>query len=193
MVSIDEFLEGLTASGLMTVEEVHALQVSLPPTDGPISVKALATELVRRGRLTKYQVGRIASGRSAGLVLGKYVIQDKIGEGGMGEVFVAEHRRMKRPVVVKVLPETAMSSAGSVERFQREVEAAAQLSHPNIVTAFDADEENGVHFLVMEHVEGESLGELATRQGPLAMDLALSCAASCHRTRICPCDRDYSP
>ncbi|MCA9122112.1 MAG: Hsp70 family protein [Planctomycetaceae bacterium] len=176
MVSIDEFLEGLTASGLMTVEEVHALQVSLPPTDGPISVKALATELVRRGRLTKYQVGRIASGRSAGLVLGKYVIQDKIGEGGMGEVFVAEHRRMKRPVVVKVLPETAMSSAGSVERFQREVEAAAQLSHPNIVTAFDADEENGVHFLVMEHVEGESLGELATRQGPLAMDLALSCA-----------------
>jgi len=175
VVSVDEFLAGLTQSGLMTVEEVHAFEVSLPPTKDPPSVKAFATELVRRGRLTKYQAGRIATGRPTGLVLGKYVIQDKIGEGGMGEVFVAEHRRMKRPVVVKVLPEAAMASPDSVRRFQREVEAAAQLSHPNIVTSFDADEENGVHFLVMEHVDGESLGELAMRQGPLAIDLALSC------------------
>ena len=167
MVSIDEFLAGLTGSGLMTAEEVHAFRVSLPPSEEPMSVKVLATELVRRGRLTKYQAGRIATGRSSGLVLGKYVIQDKIGEGGMGEVFVAEHRRMKRPVVVKILPAAAMSSASSIERFQREVEAAAQLSHPNIVTAFDADEEDGVHFLVMEHVDGEPLGDLATRQGPL--------------------------
>jgi len=175
VVSIDEFLAGLTGSGLMTAEEVHAFRVSLPPSEEPMSVKVLATELVRRGRLTKYQAGRIATGRSSGLVLGKYVIQDKIGEGGMGEVFVAEHRRMKRPVVVKILPAAAMSSASSIERFQREVEAAAQLSHPNIVTAFDADEEDGVHFLVMEHVDGEPLGDLATRQGPLAMDLVLSC------------------
>lgn len=175
MVSVDEFIAGLTQSGLMTVEEVHAFEVSLPPTNQPSSVEVLATELVRRGQLTKYQAGRIAAGRATGLVLGKYVIQDKIGEGGMGEVFVAEHRRMKRPVVVKILPEAAMTSADSVRRFQREVEAAAQLSHPNIVTAFDADEEHGVHFLVMEHVEGESLGELAVRQGPLSLNLALSC------------------
>ncbi|MDA1053138.1 MAG: Hsp70 family protein [Planctomycetota bacterium] len=176
MVSIDEFLAGLTHSGLMTDEEVHAFQVSLPQSKSPPSVKGLATELVRRGRLTKYQAGRIATGRAAGLVLGKYVIQDKIGEGGMGEVFVAEHRRMKRPVVVKVLPESATKSADSILCFEREVEAAAQLSHPNIVTAFDADEEHGVHFLVMEYVDGEPLGELTARQGPLAIDLALSCA-----------------
>ena len=159
----------------MTAEEVHAFQVSLPPTDEPPTVKLLATELVRRGGLTKYQAGRIAAGRSTGLVLGKYVIQDKIGEGGMGEVFVAEHRRMKRPVVVKVLPESATTSDDSILRFQREVEAAARLSHPNIVTAFDADEEDGVHFLVMEYVDGEPLGELADRKGPLAIDLVLSC------------------
>ncbi|MBC8356823.1 MAG: Hsp70 family protein [Planctomycetes bacterium] len=176
MVSVDEFIAGLTQSGLMAAEEVHAFQVSLPPTGEAPSVKMLATELVRRGQMTKYQVGRIATGRAKGLVLGKYIIQDKIGEGGMGEVFVAEHRRMKRPVVVKVLPESAMASEDSVRRFQREVEAAAQLSHPNIVTAFDADEANGVHFLVMEHVDGQPLGELAERQGPLAIDLALSCA-----------------
>jgi molecular chaperone DnaK len=175
MVSAEEFIEGLARSGLMTAEEVHAFQVTLPPTPEPASVKILATELVRRGKLTKYQAGRIAIGRPQGLVLGKYVIQDKIGEGGMGEVFVAEHRRMKRPVVVKILPESATHSDDSVRRFQREVEAAAQLSHPNIVTAFDADEENGIHFLVMEFVDGQPLGELVARNGVFSIQLAVSC------------------
>lgn len=175
MVSVDEFIAGLTQSGLMTAEEVHAFQVSLPPTGEPPSVEVLATELVRRGRLTKYQAGRVASGRIRGLVLGKYVIQDRIGEGGMGEVFIAEHRRMKRPVVVKILPESATKSKDAIHRFQHEVEAAAQLSHPNIVTAFDADVEDGIHYLVMEYVEGEPLGDFAAKHGPLPIDLALSC------------------
>lgn len=175
VVSADEFIDGLTRSGLMSAEEVHAFQVSLPPTAGAASVKMLAAELVRRGRLTKYQAGRIATGRSLGLVLGKYVIQDKIGEGGMGEVFVAEHRRMKRPVVVKVLPESHVHSEDSIRRFQREVEAAAQLQHPNIVTAFDADEERGIHFLVMEYVDGVALGDLVSEKGALAVDLAVYC------------------
>jgi len=159
----------------MTEDEVHAFLVSLPPTAEPPTVKLLAAELVRRGKLSKYQAGRIAMGRPEGLVLGKYVIQDKIGEGGMGEVFLAEHRRMKRPVVVKILPESATDSRDSILRFQREVEAAAKLSHPNIVTAFDADEEGGIHFLVMEYVEGEPLGEIVLREGPFSIELALSC------------------
>ena len=108
-------------------------------------------------------------------MLGKYVIQEKIGEGGMGEVFIAEHRRMKRPVVVKVLPESHTHSEDSIRRFQREVEAAAQLHHPNIVTAFDADVEDGIHFLVMEYVDGQPLGVLVTEQGAMAVDLAMSC------------------
>ena len=118
MVSADEFLKGLTVSGLMTAEEVHAFQVTLPPIEGEPGVKLLAAELVRRGKLTKYQAGRLASGRPAGLVLGRYVIQEKIGEGGMGEVFIAEHRRMKRPVVVKVLPDSHTHSDDAIRRFQ---------------------------------------------------------------------------
>ena len=175
VVTVEQFIEGLTASGLMTASEVHALLVSLPPDMQQPTVNALAAELVRRERLTKYQAARIAAGRPHGLVLGKYVIQDKIGEGGMGEVFVAEHRRMKRPVVVKILPEAAMQSEQSVRRFEREVEAAAKLSHPNIVTAFDADEANGVHFLVMEYIEGVPLGDWVTRVGPLPVPKAVDC------------------
>lgn len=165
----------------MSVDEVHAFMVSLPPFFGQPTVKSLAAELVRRGKLTKYQAIRIASGQPEGLVLGKYVIQEKIGEGGMGEVFVAEHRRMKRPVVVKILPQHAMQSEYTVRRFQREVEAAAQLHHPNIVTAYDADEENGIFFLVMEYVDGLPLGDYILQQGPLPVAKAVTCTLQAAR------------
>ena len=175
MVSVEQFIDGLSRSGLMTADEVQAFLVTLPPEMQPYTVKSLAIELVRRRAVTKFQAGRIATGQAVGLVLGKYVIQDKIGEGGMGEVFVAEHRRMKRPVVVKILPASATESEYLIRRFQREVEAAAKLQHPNIVTAYDADEEDGIHFLVMEYVEGQSLGDLMARDGPFSVEQALSC------------------
>ena len=184
MVPVKQFIEGLTTSRLLSAEEVHTFLASLPPDRQPGGgqtgdvrpgdVRYLANELVHRGILTKYQAGRIASGQPKGLVLGNYTIQDKIGEGGMGEVFAAEHRRMKRPVVVKVLHAASMNSLQSIRRFQREVEAAARLHHPNIVTAFDADEDDGIHFLVMEYVDGQPLGDLVSRQGPLSIEAALS-------------------
>src|SRR5262245_8636580 len=165
----------------MSADEVHAFMVTLPPFFGDPTVKSIAAELVRRGKLTKFQAGRIAIGRPEGLVLGKYVIQDKIGEGGMGEVFIAEHRRMKRPVVVKILPQHAVDSVDALRRFQREVEAAAQLHHPNIVTAYDADEEDGIHFLVMEFVDGKPLGDVVQREGPFPLDKSISCVLQAAR------------
>jgi molecular chaperone DnaK len=174
-VTVEKFLEALRRSGLMSADEVDAFMVTLPPFFGEPSAKSLAAELVRRGRLTKYQAMRIATGRPEGLVLGKYVIQEKIGEGGMGEVFVAEHRRMKRPVVVKILPKHALECEQSIRRFQREVEAAAKLHHPNIVTAYDADEEDGIYFLVMEYVDGRPLGEVVHQDGPFGIPKSVSC------------------
>ncbi len=92
---------------------------------------------------------------------------DKLGEGGMGVVLKAQHRRMKRTVAIKVLSAAAMKQAGAVERFHREVEAAAKLSHPNIVTAYDADEHQGMHYLAMEYVEGQDLASVVKERGPL--------------------------
>jgi molecular chaperone DnaK len=175
VASVERFIEGLTRSGLMAADEVHAVMVTLPPEMQPVTTNSLAVELVRRGRLTKYQAGRVAAGKIDGLVLDKYVIQDKIGEGGMGEVFVAEHRRMKRPVVVKILPLEATQSEYYIRRFQREVEAAAKLTHPNIVTAFDADEQNGIYYLVMEFVDGEPLGHLVATRGAMPIKQAVDC------------------
>jgi hypothetical protein len=110
-----------------------------------------------------------------GLVVGNYVVLERIGQGGMGQVYKAQHRKMKRLVALKILPSSAMKSPDAVKRFQREVEAAAKLSHPNIVTAYDADESHGVHFLVMEYVEGRDLAAWVRAYGPLAVEVAADC------------------
>ena len=102
----------------------------------------------------------------------RYVVEEPLGAGGMGDVFKARHRLMRRIVALKVIRAKLMDRAAVVERFQREVRAAAQLSHPNIVTAFDADQAGGNHFLVMEFIEGQRLDRLVAEQGPLPVALA---------------------
>lgn len=97
----------------------------------------------------------------------RYRIIAKLGAGGMGTVFKAEHRVMKRTVALKVVAPTLVADARTVERFHREVEVAAMLSHPNIVTAHDAEQADDVHFLVMEYIEGTDLADLVRLRGPL--------------------------
>src|SRR5205814_4997818 len=85
---------------------------------------------------------------------------------GMGSVWPAEHAVMRRPVALKVIRPEFLSRPGAAERFTREVRAAAKLHHPHIVTAFDAEEVGGMHFLVMEYVEGQTLADRLAA-GPL--------------------------
>jgi serine/threonine protein kinase len=106
----------------------------------------------------------------------RYRVLGLIGQGGMGAVYRAEHRRMARLVALKVIRPDLVRNRAAVQRFHQEVRAAARLQHPNIVTAFDADQAGGLHFLVMEHVEGISLAELVRRQGPLSVAEACSYA-----------------
>src|SRR6476646_950327 len=108
----------------------------LPPRSQPKDAQELARELIRQKKLTKFQAEAVIQGRGKSLVLDNYVLLEKIGEGGMGQVFKAEHRRMHRIVAVKVLPNSMMKNAATVARFQREGKAAARITHPNIVTAF---------------------------------------------------------
>ena len=87
----------------------------------------------------------------------------------MGQVFKAQHRRMDRVVAIKVLPSALTKDGVAVARFEREVRAAAKLSHPNIVIAHDSDESGGVHFLVMEYVTGADLSVLVKKHGSLSV------------------------
>ncbi|MFO0817245.1 MAG: Hsp70 family protein [Pirellulales bacterium] len=166
-LTLKQFCQRLVESGVMTADEVLAFRAGYTDESRPSTADAMARELILRQKLTPFQAGALVSGRPERLVLGNNVLLEKIGEGGMGEVFKALHRRMRRLVCIKILRPSLVDSPYAVRRFQREVQAAAQLSHPHIVTAFDADEEGGVHFLVMEYVEGLDLGTRVARQGPL--------------------------
>jgi serine/threonine protein kinase/WD40 repeat protein len=174
-ISVEQFIERLTQSGLLSAAEVSKFHDSLPPERRPKDVKQLAQVLVQQGKLTKYQAQAVYQDKAKGLVLGQYVVLDKLGEGGMGVVLKAQHRRMARVVAIKVLSSGAMKQAGAVERFHREVQAAAKLSHPNIVTAYDADEHQGTHYLAMEYVEGEDLATIVKDCGPLEVRQAVEC------------------
>ncbi len=108
----------------------------------------------------------------------RYRVLNQLGAGGMGMVYRAEHVMMGRTVAVKVMAQKYTANKTAVERFRREVRAAAKLAHPNIVTAYDADEADGRHFLVMEYVEGVSLDRVVNRRGPLPV------ATACHVVRL---------
>ena len=157
----------------MDAGEAASSLASLPPDQQPADGEALARELVKQKKLTKFQAEQLYAGKGKSLTLGNYVILDMLGQGGMGMVLKARHRRMDRVVALKVMSPAAVKSAEAVKRFHREAQAAAKLTHPNIVAAYDADEAQGTHFLVMQFVEGSDLSVLVKKNGPLPVEQAI--------------------
>jgi uncharacterized protein (TIGR03067 family) len=105
----------------------------------------------------------------------RYRIVELIGRGGMGNVYRAEHRLMNRPVAIKLINSQLMQNPQAVERFRREVQAAAKLSHSNIVAAYDAEQAGNAHFLVMEFVEGTDLASVVKHRGLMLVAEACEC------------------
>ena len=129
--------------------------------------------MVKAGKLTPYQAAAVYQKKSRGLLIGNYIILGKLGQGGMGVVFKARHRRLGRVGALKILPPSFARDRTAVLRFRREIEAAGRVRHPNVVAAVDADEDRGVHFLVMDYVEGRDLDAVVRTGGPLPAALAL--------------------
>jgi serine/threonine protein kinase len=174
-VNVKQFIQQLTTIGLLTADEVGPFVERLNQERDSKAAERLARELIREKKLTAFQAQAALQGKAKNLVLGNYLILEKIGQGGMGMVLKARHKRMDRVVALKILSAKALQSPDSVKRFEREVHAAARLNHPNIVTAFDADEAHGTHFLVMEYVEGKNLSSLVKEKGPLPVQQAVEC------------------
>ncbi|NNE74573.1 MAG: serine/threonine protein kinase, partial [Acidimicrobiales bacterium] len=107
---------------------------------------------------------------------GRYELHRQLAKGGMADVFLARDQLLDRPVAVKVLFPSFARDAAFVARFRREAQAAANLSHPNIVNVFDWGEEDDTYFIVMEYVEGRSLAEILRAEGPLHPDRAAEIA-----------------
>ncbi|HEX3152763.1 MAG TPA: serine/threonine-protein kinase [Gemmataceae bacterium] len=155
-----EFIEALTQSGFVDVAV---------PSDHNMDGAALAADMVATGKLTRYQADAVLGSRFSDLRIGNYEVLDRLGAGGMGTVFKARHRRMKRIVALKVLSKEVSQTPTFADRFQREVETIAKLTHPNIVMAFDADESEAGPFLVMEFVNGRDLQSEVASGGSLAV------------------------
>jgi serine/threonine protein kinase len=134
--------------------------------------RSIAEALVAEGVLTPFQVRHVSSGDTQPLSLGQYRLLDELGRGGMGRVYKALHTFMDRVVAIKVISPELVKDPIAVEWFRREVRASTQLVHPNIVMAYDANEAEGLHFLVMEYVHGVTLDALVKQHGPLPISHA---------------------
>jgi serine/threonine protein kinase/WD40 repeat protein len=170
--------ETLESFGLGKLADDEAVVVERHLADCPACCETLLelqddtfVELVRVGRAPEAQGG---SSRCEALSIPpeladhpRYRVLELLGRGGMGEVYRAEHKLMNRPVALKVVNRRLLQDAHAAERFRREVQAAARLSHPNIVAAYDAEQAGDLHFLAMEYVDGIDLAQLVAERGPL--------------------------
>ncbi|MDC3223294.1 protein kinase [Mariniblastus sp.] len=166
--SAKKVLQEVTAAGLLSSD--HVTDYSKEIDTG---ADALISKLIKDGCVTEYQAEKFRTGQSSEIYFGDYIVIDKLGQGGMGTVLLAKHRRMDRKVAIKVLPVTALESTDAVARFYQEVKVAARLNHPSVVHAYDAGEHRGFHYLVMEYVEGHDLSKVLSQLGIIPAPLAL--------------------
>lgn len=176
---VRQLLDCLKESKLLSAEEMD--RVAEAASQEGLDGRSLARELVAAGILTAYQVSALCDRKYTDLWIGNYEVLDRLGAGGMGTVFKARHRRMKRIVALKVLSRNLAKEETLLRRFQREVETIARLSHPNIVMAHDAGEDECGPFLVMEYVNGQDLASLVEKEGSMSVPAALDCLAQAAR------------
>lgn len=162
----ESFLSLVKQSGLVDQDQLKKLWKEFKEQGLAVEdSKVVADEFVSRNVLTRWQVDKLLLGKHKGFFLGKYRLLSHLGTGGMSSVYLAEHVLMRRRVAIKVLPQARVDDTSYLQRFHREAQAVAALDHRNIVRAYDVDQENKLHFLVMEYVAGQSLQELVARSG----------------------------
>jgi serine/threonine protein kinase len=166
--SAQELIDLAKKSGVVEEKRLEGVLAKLRANNAfPTEPGKLAGILVRDGVLTHFQAEQFLQGRWRRFTIGKYKVMEKLGSGGMGNVYLCEHKFMRRRAAVKVLPAAKAEDPSSLERFYREARAVAALDHPNIVRAYDIDQDDKLHFLVMEYVDGASLQELIKKFGPM--------------------------
>ncbi len=161
-----DLLPVIRAAGILSEKQLGDIRQKMLQGDYPMHSVELAERLVEDNLITGYQAKRFLSNRSTGLVVGRYVILDRIGPGSMGRVYKAHHVMMDRVVALKIIAPEISSNERVVARFQREMKMVGRLDHPNVVRAYDADRMNKILYIVMEYVPGTSLGE-RLKQGPI--------------------------
>lgn len=173
--TVDDFLDLVRRSGLVERDQLNRVLGRLKEEAGGgrvTDVEFVAERLREAGLLSQWQCKNLLEGRHKGFFLKRYRLLDHLGTGGMSSVYLAEHVLMQRRVAIKVLPKDKVDDSSYLARFRREAQAAASLDHPNIVRAYDVDNEGKFHFLVMEYVEGRDVATIVKEDGPLDYPVA---------------------
>ena len=174
-VAANKLLDLVRRSGLVDEAKLTSFLEKTARNHGDAAFEdhpRLAELMIQEGLLTRWQADKLLAGKHKGFRLGKYKLLGQIGKGGMSSVYLAEHELMKRRVAVKVLPRNRVNDSSYLERFRLEARAVAKLDDPNIVRAYDIDNEGDVHYIVMEYVDGQDLHQIVAGQGPFDFDTA---------------------
>ncbi len=169
--SSDIFLEALTNCTLLSADKLAQAKEFAQHDPNPLH---LAENLVKQQWMTDWQVKKLLAGNRQ-FHLGKYRLLDRLGRGGMGTVYRAEHIVLHRQVALKVMSRRYLTNECAVARFLAEIRMVSELDHPNIVKAFDADLDFGRYFLAMEYVPGQSLEQWLDRKGRFFVGWTCEC------------------
>ena len=166
--TVTEYCAALAKSKLVREDEIGGIRADWEKeTRGAdADVEWFRKFLVKKQYLTDYQAALIQRGRSEGFYIGGYVILDRIGSGQTAGVYKAVHTS-GQVVALKVLPSSKSKEQHALNRFQREGRLLTQLDHPNVVRAFQLGQAGGANFIVMEHLDGETLDEMLARRKKL--------------------------
>jgi len=170
-VDFKTFLQRLFDSGILTEQNFNALEQKKIHHQ---NVESFIKDLIESKLLTKFQAEQIIAGKGESLAFGKYIIQEKLGAGGMGQVYKAYHPEAAKLVAIKVILPQGKFDTESIKRFEREVKASEKLVHPNIIAVLDSGSSKGSLFMVMELIEGKDLFELINEKGKLAIKEAVA-------------------
>ncbi len=171
----DQFLSLIRKSELIDSHRLDPFLDQLAEA-GPVpKPRDLAGLLIAAGLVTNFQSEQLLKGKWRGFTIGRYKVLERIGSGGMGNVYLCEHMQVRRKVAVKVLPTSQSHNPSALGRFYREARAAGVLDHPNLVKAHDIDQDGELHFLVMDYVDGSSLQHIVSRFGPMPLVRAAHC------------------
>jgi serine/threonine protein kinase len=178
-ISADELIQLIRVTGLVEERRLEAYRhrTFTPPaseSERAREARELAEALVADALLTTFQATQLLLGKRTGYSVGKYRILERIGSGGMGQVYLCEHVEISRRVAIKVLPPAKADQPAALGRFYREARAAASLDHPNIVRTHDVDRDGDLHYIVMEYVDGSNLLEIVKKRGALGVGRAIS-------------------
>jgi eukaryotic-like serine/threonine-protein kinase len=176
--TVDDLVALIRKSGLVEPDRLEdSLQRFRAAADAPARPEDLARLLVGEGTLTPFQAHHLLQGKARGYLVGEYRVLGPLGAGGMGSVYLCEHRGDGRKVAIKILPKDRAEEPEFRKRFQREGRAVSALDHKNIVRAYGMGFDGKRHFFVMEYIDGCHLADLVKMRG--ALEISRACVILC--------------